>query len=713
MFGRALSLRSKLLFLTLAGLMLLGLFSYIQIIRSIGVREASAKNYFQSKAVMASQAIGAAFHERYMDVQAFANHSVFQGQNKEAMVQALNTYVESYKAYDALVLVDAEGKYVASNSKTFDGKPVDSKNLEGRTFADTPWFQRAVKKEYLEDKGKGLTGSVVEDVQIDSMTSALFAGTQYGMSFSRSVVNSEGRITGVLTARVSLRFVESELRGVYNALQSGGYRTGNSLLINRDGLLLAEVSSDTATERIELKRNPDKILRWNLATQQGQQAASEALAGRSGSLVEPDRVYRFEKIWGYNAINEKRFLDQLGWSVIVSASTDEVFADLHSQRRLFVFGFFGIAVFFGLIGYGVARSLAKEILEQSNKLRDECSRLIELGEGLEGVLHKASHSNSENNLVAGVAASAVKSIFAQAGDCGEALMETAKRSRDFHDKALLSEHSVQRVAVEMTLARNATEQLSQFERELQDAVTRLGTFSDFVFKAQLLGYNASIEANRAGVNGKGFASVAQDMEILVENATLALHELAEGLNKSQSRALDLSSSIRRSVGDGETLMNEARLSVAQFQGEFGAIAESIETVRSALAAKESALKNVCESVAQLDGASSHSKSVYTELNRGLQELREQAERIEDLVHDMSSFVRGQNARLRGRRQSQVPSSVAAVFNRSQNLSPDQVRADAVDRLAQKMRPRLVVKSEHNEPEVTDVLSDDSHSRRVS
>ncbi len=713
MFWRALSLRSKLLFLTLAGLMLLGIFSYLQVMRSFRVRESMAKNDFKSKAVMASQAIGAAFHERYMDVQAFANHSVLQGQNREAIVQTLNNYVESYKAYDALVLVDADGKFVASNSKTFDGKPVDSKNLEGRTFTDTPWFQRAVKNEYLEDKAKGLTGSVVEDVQIDSMTSALFAGTQYGMSFSRSVVNSEGRITGVLTARVSLRFVESELRGVYDALQSSGYRTGESLLINRDGLLLAEVSTETATERSELKRNPDKILRWNLATQQGQQAASEALAGRSGSLVEPDRVDRFEKIWGYNAVNEKRFLDQLGWSVIVSASTDEVFADLLSQRRLFLSVFLGIAVVFGLFGYGLARNLAKEILEQSNKLRDECARLIELGEGLDGVLHKASHSNSENNSVAGVASSTVKSIFAQAGDCGEALMETAKRSRDFHDKALLSEHSVQRVAVEMTLARTATEQLSQFERELQDASTRLSTFSDFVFKAQLLGYNASIEANRAGVNGRGFASVAQDMETLVENATEALRELADGLNKSQSRALDLSSSIRRSVSDGETLMNEARLSVSQFQGEFVAIAESIETVRSALVAKEDALKNVFDSVAQLDGASSRSQSVYVELNRGVQELREQAERIEDVIHDMSSSVRGQRTRSRGRRQSQTQSAVAAVFKRSQDLSPDQVRADAVDRLAQKMRPRLVVKSEDSEPEVTDTSTDDMSSRRVS
>ena len=713
MFWRALSLRSKLLFLTLAGLMLLGIFSYLQVMRSFRVRETMAKNDFKSKAVMASQAIGAAFHERYMDVQAFANHSVFQGQNREAIVQTLNNYVESYKAYDALVLVDADGKFVASNSKTFDGKPVESKNLEGRTFADTPWFQRAVRNEYLEDKAKGLTGSVVEDVQIDSMTSALFAGTQYGMSFSRSVVNSEGRITGVLTARVSLRFVESELRGFYDALQSSGYSTGESLLINRDGLLLAEVSTETATERSELKRNPDKILRWNLATQQGQQAASEALAGRSGSLVEPDRIDRFERIWGYNAINEKRFLDQLGWSVIVSASTDEVFADLLSQRRLFVSGFFGIAVVFGLFGYGLARNLAREILEQSNKLRDECSRLLEIGEGLDGVLHKASHSNSENNSVAGVASSTVKSIFAQAGDCGEALMETAKRSRDFHDKALLSEHSVQRVAVEMTLARTATEQLSQFERELQDASTRLSTFSDFVFKAQLLGYNASIEANRAGVNGRGFASVAQDMETLVENATEALRELADGLNKSQSRVLDLSSSIRRSVSDGETLMNEARLSVSQFQGEFVAIAESIDTVRSALVAKEDALKNVFDSVAQLDGASSRSQSVYAELNRGVQELREQAERIEDLIHDMSSSVRGQRTRSRGRRQSQTQSAVAAVFKRSQDLSPDQVRADAVDRLAQKMRPRLVVKSEDSEPEVTDTSSDDINSRRVS
>lgn len=711
MFWRALSLRSKLLILTLTGLVLFGVFSYAQVIRSFEIRQRSAKTDLRSKAMMATQSLAGAFHERYMDIQAFAANAVFAGQNKEAMIQTLNNYVEGYKAYDAIVFVDAEGKFVAANSKNFEGKPIDTKNLETRSFAETPWFQRSIKNEFFEDKAKGLTGSVVEDMQIDPLTSALTASTQYGLSFSRAVLNSDGRPVGVLTARASLRFMESELRGTFDILQSSGLRSGQIYLMNKDGLLMTELTSSTVTERSELRRNADKIMRWNLATQQGQMAASEAVSGRSGALIEADRVERVERVWGYSPITDKRFLDQLGWSVVISASSDEIFADLFFQRRWFFIGFLVLATLSGLFGYGIARNVAREFLDYSHKLKDECERLVEIGDGLDGVLHRAVHSNSESNSNIGLAAGTAKEIFTQAEDCSESLKEISKRSRDNSNKALVGEHSLQRIAVEMMIARSSAEQLSAFEREMKEINSKIEAFSEVIFKAQLLGYNASIEANRAGTSGKGFANIAQEIEALTESAGAIHRDLSDSLNRSQAKALELVSGVRRSVNDSESLMNEAKVNVSQMQAEFASMSESIEAVRIAMEAKEDALKKIFETVVQLDDSAGRSQSNYVELSRGLNDLREQGERLDEVIQDLSSTIKGQKGRVRSRRS--VSSHMSSSSARRQgDYSQGLARADVVDRLAQKMRPRLVVKTDDAEPEVNDVAPDHQDSRRV-
>lgn len=711
MFWRELSLRSKLLIMTMAGLLSLGIFASIQTMTLLQSRQEMLKGDFKSRTVMASQAISSVFYERYMDVQAFASNSIFQSLNRDIMVQTLNGYVEAYKAYDAIVFVDAEGKFVASNSKTFDGRPIDVKNLEGRSFADTTWFQRSIKGEFLEDRAKGISGAVVDDFQVDSITTALFAGTHYGMSFSRAVFHSDGRVAGVITARASLRFVETELRGFFDALVSSGIRSGKLYLINKDGLMLSEVSSDTVTDRSELRRNSDRILRWNLVSQQGQMSAIEALAGRSGALIEADRVERIERLWGYDVIRNKRFLEQLGWSVIFSAATQDVFADLNSHRRWFFVGFFVMISLFGLFGYGFARSIAKEISDCSSRIKDETAQMIEIGDGMEDALRKASNANHETGVLARTVAEGAKEVFSQQRDSSDVLVETSGRLREFQSQSARGDQAVQRVAVEMTLAKNSVEQLSFLEKELEIATTKLGLFSELIYKLELLSYNSLIEAQRAGSHGKGFTRIANDFESIVEAATTLHRELTSGIIASQAKAVELMAAIRRSVHDGEALISETQANMAQFRNDFVSLAETVDHVRTVMMAKEDALRNIFDSISQLELTASRSNVLFAELSRGALDIRDQGERLDDLIQDLSAMVKGQKVRHRNRRGSSSAQSMAA-FNQQLDLPPDQARATVVDRLAQKMRPRLVVKTDDSEPEIQASEPESAESRKV-
>jgi len=54
---------------------------------------------------------------------------------------------------------------------------------------------------------------------------------------------------GVLTARVSIRFVENELHRVFESMRFSGVQTAQLMLLNKDGLLSAEVSADLIGEK--------------------------------------------------------------------------------------------------------------------------------------------------------------------------------------------------------------------------------------------------------------------------------------------------------------------------------------------------------------------------------------------------------------------------------------------------------------------------------
>lgn len=47
--------------------------------------------------------------------------------------EAANFYTTAYGCYDLMLLADTEGKIVAANTVSFDGKPLDTKSLIGRS----------------------------------------------------------------------------------------------------------------------------------------------------------------------------------------------------------------------------------------------------------------------------------------------------------------------------------------------------------------------------------------------------------------------------------------------------------------------------------------------------------------------------------------------------------------------------------------------------
>jgi hypothetical protein len=124
---------------------------------ALGLTAVAALSYRQSRATLwqnaetslGQQAFALAdkidrnLFERYGDVQAFAFHPGARGGQGQATAAA-NFFLQAYGLYDLALIADRDGRIVAANSVNFEGKPVDTRALIGRSVKGEEWFEACV-----------------------------------------------------------------------------------------------------------------------------------------------------------------------------------------------------------------------------------------------------------------------------------------------------------------------------------------------------------------------------------------------------------------------------------------------------------------------------------------------------------------------------------------------------------------------------------------
>lgn len=710
-FWKTLSIKSKVWLVSMAGLVGMGVLSFFVADSTLRYGEGTARREFATWAKMSAKAVYGQFTARYLDVQHFAASTIFQSGQRETLIPHLNSYIERFKVYDAIVVVDAGGRFFAANTKAFDGRSLDFKALEGRSFSDSIWFQRAVKGEYFEDTARGLSGSVVEDFQIDPLTSALYGQATPAMSFSRSIVAADGKLLGVLTARASLRLVESQLRESYNALSAFGLTSGDVVALNREGLLLSEISKGMSASQANSAESKVKVLRWNLATQQGQKAAREAISGRAGALFEQDFIGRGERVWGYQRVEESQFPAQLGWSILVSAAKDEVLSEFLWQHRALLFGFALVLVLTALVALGLVQTISYNFREESLKVREESSRLSELLDSLNFSFRKFLGLRGEH----GVGSDSSLSIFSrsllQLNDCSNTLSNLSDRTRRIVVKVNAESARLVASGVQERSSDGGEMSVQELRARLSEIGKSLSQMTDVFLRAQMIGHNATIEATRSEGSIAAFENLADD----IGEMTQAAIEICECSRVSVEQALHSTDKIVaewKSERDGfDASLVRAFDLTKNATNEFSCLSDLFEGMRSSLTERLSEMSSALTSLKTDTVLQAQRVEVASDLENRVSAVQEQAIRIEAMMSDLSRDLMVRIGRARVRKES-LASTESAASDSFILFHGQRSRAVVVDRLAQKMRPRLVVGSDSGEPEVSETLQEDFSSRKA-
>ncbi len=575
--------------------------------------ESSVNLRLESVAVDALDKIERNMFERYGDVQAFGLNTAAQDplnwykpSTDNPLVRAMDEYIKAYGCYHLCVIVDATGKVAAVSTSDKFGKPIETKFLYERSFKDAPWFKDAVAGHFTQS-GQ-LSGTVVEDVNIDSDLKQIYNSDGLNMGFSAPIKDATGTVIGVWKNYAQLSPVEEIISATQSSLVESGFENAELTLLDRTGTVL--VDCDPLLNGKSIGHDVESVvLKLNLVTER-MPAAEAAVKGESGSARCLDARENAYQSVGYSRSVGAMGYPGLGWSLLVRVPERIAMAETHAVRTSVTIILVGVCISVSFIGYFIARMIVKPIVAAVDRLEE-----ISLGEGdltkklprfgqdevgllaegfnmfvekLRDIIHDVKDSAGEVSTLSSQIAASAEEMSAAVGEVASQTTSVAtsaeKSGRLAEDGKQIVMQTVSGMDEINVTVQESVKTVGQLGERGEKIGHVIGVINDIADQTNLLALNAAIEAARAGEHGRGFAVVADEVRKLAERTTRATEEIGGSIAAIQTdtqQAVDRMSRGQAQVQRGVELAATAGRSMVEIAEGASQVSSMIISISAA------------------------------------------------------------------------------------------------------------------------------------
>lgn len=655
------SLRSKIISMSLFLCALMGLGGYL----SLQKMSKSYNNTFYSnqaeRAVVLSNKITAQFYERYGDIQAFALNPVVRELNAKKLPEYLDAYTKLYGIYEIILVVDAEGNYVGSNTKDTSDKSLNITNLKAKNFKDEPWFKAAFEKKWTADKSKNFDGTFFEDVHIDPMYDISVGEKRTGTSFTSAITDEKGHFVGVITNRANNRWFETEMISMYSKMKEDGFPDAEVTLLNKEGFIISNLAPKTKNDKMEFDTDTDTVL-FKENFFKLHMPAGEKMAKHENGSMRSIHGGVDEDLIGYKFVNDEKFIADIGWTVALHLDAETAFAaenaalmNFYFLTGIFTFICLSIAVWFG---FSVSKSVSSiisvlannssEVSDASTKIASQSTELSESATEQAAALQETVAAVDEINAMVEKNAEAAE----KSKEMSSNSRETASKGKQIVENMLLAVNDINVQNDEISNQMQQTNsQLTEITKLINDIGSKTKVINEIVFQTKLLSFNASVEAARAGEYGKGFAVVAEEVGNLAQMSGNAAKEITEMLEQSvrqvetiigetKTRVERLMSESHKKVDVGIQTAKECSEALEEILGQVSSVDALVSEIAVASQEQSTGIREISKAVGQMEEVTQQNSSVAQASSISGEQLRAQATQLDSLVKDLVSIIHG-------------------------------------------------------------------------
>lgn len=579
----------------------------------------------ESKAVL--DIVDRNLFERYGDVQAFASNIVLQdtdqwyhqSADENAIIDAANTYGHLYGIYPLMMVVDLQGRVIAVNDRSPEGNPIESKYLYHKNFANADWFRAVIAGQFLESDT--VSGTHVEDVNLDDDFRRVYGGTGLAMSFSAPVKNAEGKTIAVWRNVADFAVVEEAIQASWQRLADADLKSAELLLLNSQGRLLVHHDPSARGGSNEIDHNTGELLKRNMATAEVP-AAMALQRGEEGAMMAHNTQKNVKQVNGFARSDGALGYPGLGWGMIIRIDSREALAVINEMKTT-LYAAIAIAIPTLLIGaFWLGRSIAGPLKTNVDVLAQASERVKAASAQLTSGSLRLSEAANEQ-------AASLEQTSASIEEIASMTTSNADNARKTTEQATAASESAEaggKLITEMNVA------LREIKTSSDRVVGILRTIDDIAFQTNILALNAAVEAARAGEAGAGFAVVAEEVRNLAARSAQAARETTSAIEETTAKN-------ERGVVLGD-----------QVASKFNEIAEASRSVSSLVAEIASAseeqsrgIMEVNNAVTQMDTLTQNNAQMADETASAAGELDSQAGRVRQALERVRTIIEGDNS----------------------------------------------------------------------
>lgn len=287
----------------------------------------------------------------------------------------------------------------------------------------------------------------------------------------------------------------------------------------------------------------------------------------------------------------------------------------------------------------MTRRLDRELTGFVFKLYDFAAQNDQTSESLKAASENLSGSSSQQSAAVQETVASIAQIRSMLSQTALHVREMQNMTATVSDRTQDGSQIMNRMEASMVAIEQANSQLQSFEDIIRSIREKTTVINDIVFKTQLLSFNASIEAARAGQYGRGFAVVAEEVGKLAQLSGGASKEIDQLLSDSQKRVRQIVEAVQERVSDGKSVTGEALKRFNDITRQIVLISDKVNQVGEATLEQEGGVEQTARAMDQMDETALHNKRGAEQMFKIAEKVRDLSLKIGEVTEGLSRYVR--------------------------------------------------------------------------
>jgi len=534
--------------------------------------------------------------------------------------------------YRQMVLVNTKGRVVGmATNPPGNTQNIPPSRFVGKAVGRPSWFTMALK-----DAQDGRANALIQTVEPRPLigrlegngTAPIAPVTAIGVVRNKKAVG----VLAIFTNWSAFTSASEESTGAYaNRASQGGL-----------GIYLAD-----AKGRVLLTPNGGSELGTNVSGDpvfreaQASKVPGYTVVHKGGSLVAGDTVT------GYAPMDQGLGNPPLDW---VSFAVEERAAALQDANRLTRFLVI-TTLLVGIIAVLIALLVSRSLTGRARKLRETSIEVEEGSERLQESAEKSRARAQRTEEKAGeqlASLEEIRELVADYQETGGRIAQSAQLVAEQAGKAASAGEVGRHAAIEVDRSmaeidervRGISTEISALAKQTDQISEIIATVSSIADQSNLLAFNATIEAAKAGEHGAGFTVVAEEVRVLAERSKRATAQIRSILGeidkatrdaeRSAEHGIQAVSEGRRRAESAAATIDELAAANQEAERTTREIADGVPKQQAMAARFEAATSEVSDRSKAVQSAAHDSSSAAAELDSLAERLRSLAKTLTEI-----------------------------------------------------------------------------------